>query len=346
MPIIRFTDLSVRAFKEGLYYDDRTRGFGIRIGKTRKTWHVVKQPSRTKVTLGYYPDLSLADARRKALVALGTPGIPGKSELPTFPHARAEYLAQGKWRPYSRYQITRTLNRHFHWTKPLDKITHRDVAEAIDAIKAPSEAAHAFKDIRSFFNWCVPRYLKASPVDGLKSPSRYIPRERVLSDDELRKVWHAADPSHPYGITLRLLILLGQRLGETSQITQQWLDGTTLTIPASITKNGRLHRFPIPPIAVPLIKNLTPFKGWGKRKTELDHALNLANWTHHDLRRTYATILQRLGVRLEVTEALLNHVSGTRAGIVAVYQKHDYWPEMQEATERYERYLAEHVIPN
>ncbi len=339
MPVVRLTDLSIRSFKEGSFYDDRTPGFGIRVGKHRKTWHVVKQPNRTKVTIGYYPDLSLADARKKALIALGTPELPDKIELPSFPAARTEYLTQGKWRPSSRYQVARTLNRHFHWQKTLDKITHRDVAEAIDAIKAPSEAAHAFKDIRSFFNWCVPRYLKASPVDGLKPPSRYVPRERVITDNELKKIWHAVDPQHPYGITIRLLILLGQRLGETSLFNETWLNGQTLTIPASVTKNGRQHRIPVTAASVPLIQNLIPFKGWGPKKTELDKILKLPNWTHHDLRRTYATNMQRLGIRLEVTEALLNHVSGTRAGIVGVYQKHDFFPEMCEAIEKYEAWL-------
>jgi integrase len=122
-------------------------------------------------------------------------------------------------------------------------------------------------------------------------------------------------------------------------MNESWLDGTTLTIPATVTKNGRQHVFPIPRIANSLILTLTPFKGWGKRKTELDKILNLPNWTHHDLRRTYATNLQRLSIRLEVTEALLNHVSGTRAGIVGIYQRHDFFPEMKEAVEQYEQFL-------
>ncbi|WP_082747464.1 Arm DNA-binding domain-containing protein [Bradyrhizobium macuxiense] len=71
MSIIHFTDITIRSLKEGNFYDDKTPGFGIR--KQRKTWHVVKQPSRTKVTIGYYPGLSLADARKRALVALGSP---------------------------------------------------------------------------------------------------------------------------------------------------------------------------------------------------------------------------------------------------------------------------------
>ncbi len=62
--------------------------------------------------------------------------------------------------------------------------------------------------------------------------------------------------------------------------------------------------------------------------------LKLARWTLHDLRRTYATGLQKLGVRLEVIESLLNHVSGTKAGIVGVYQRHGYMPEMRAAPSR------------
>ena len=91
----------------------------------------------------------------------------------------------------------------------------------------------------------------------------------------------------------------------------------------------------------------TPFSGWSKSKHALDTAIvkarteaaanlgtmpaPLVPWTLHDLRRTLATGLQRLGVRLEVTEAVLNHVSGTRAGIVGVYQRHDWAQEKRAA---------------
>jgi hypothetical protein len=189
VPKIRFTDLSIRSLKEGLYFDERTPSFGIRVGRNRKTRIIVKEPNRTKVRLGHYPDLSLADARKKALVALGSPLEP--TSALAFPEARQQYLSQGKWKPKTRYETTRTLRKHFHWTKPIDKITPRDVLEIIDAIEAPSEATHAFRDLRGFFNWCVPRYIKGSPCAGLKPPANYVPRERVLTNDELRKVWRS-----------------------------------------------------------------------------------------------------------------------------------------------------------
>src|SRR5262249_54987193 len=100
----------------------------------------------------------------------------------------------------------------------------------------------------------------------------------------------------------------------------------------------------------------TIFSGWSKSKIALDKAItdarakaaakagataaSVAPWTIHDLRRTTATGLQRLGVRLEVTEAVLNHVSGSRGGIAGVYQRHDWAPEKRAALDAW----AAHVL--
>ena len=70
---------------------------------------------------------------------------------------------------------------------------------------------------------------------------------------------------------------------------------------------------------------------------------SIPHWTLHDLRRTLATGLQRLGIRLEVTEAVLNHVSGSRAGIVGVYQRHDYFDEKRQALDHLVSPLATSV---
>jgi integrase len=100
----------------------------------------------------------------------------------------------------------------------------------------------------------------------------------------------------------------------------------------------------------------TPFAGWSKAKRALDNAIiharakaaaeagtspaPLIPWSVHDLRRTVATGLQRLGVRLEVTEAVLNHISGSRGGIAGVYQRHDWAAEKRAALESW----AAHVL--
>ena len=92
----------------------------------------------------------------------------------------------------------------------------------------------------------------------------------------------------------------------------------------------------------------SPPSGWSKAKTRLDKAVSLEfgdtlidAWRTHDLRRTVATNLQRLGVRHEVTEAILNHVSGARGGIAGIYQRHNWASEKREALDRWGRAIEQ-----
>ena len=81
-----------------------------------------------------------------------------------------------------------------------------------------------------------------------------------------------------------------------------------------------------------------PFRGFGASKLSLDKC-GVEDFTHHDLRRTFATNMAKLGVRLEVTEKLLNHVSGSLGGIVGVYQRHEFKDEMRYAVTKWEAHL-------
>jgi integrase len=83
-----------------------------------------------------------------------------------------------------------------------------------------------------------------------------------------------------------------------------------------------------------------PFNGYSKSKPKIDELSEVRDWTLHDLRRTYASGLASLGVALPVIERLLNHVSGSFGGIVGVYQRYDFMPEMRDATAQWE----EHVL--
>jgi integrase len=121
-------------------------------------------------------------------------------------------------------------------------------------------------------------------------------------------------------------------------------DLSAWTIPASRAKTGATHVVPLSVQAQAILRAVPrlggsdlvfpglrgPFSGFSKAKAALDKTSGVKNWRLHDLRRTMATGLQRLGVRLEVTEAVLNHVSGSRAGIVGVYQRHT-WAEEKRA---------------
>jgi integrase len=93
--------------------------------------------------------------------------------------------------------------------------------------------------------------------------------------------------------------------------------------PATLNTNGR-----------------TAVSGWTRAKRSLDTLSGVTAWRLHDIRRTVATGLQRLGMRLEVIEAVLGHVSGSRAGIVGLYQRHAFEPEKRAALEAWGAHVA------
>ena len=345
---MKLTDLSIRSLTPGVYYDDKTPAFGLRVGKNRKTWIIQKGRGRVKRAIGHYPALSLADARRKAVIALSSSPLEPQDAL-TFPDALQLFLAQDKWRARSRAVLESSL-KHFDWKRTIDKITHEDVANALDAIKGKSARSHALKDIRAFFNWCVPRYIKASPAAGLKMTTQPT-RDRVLTDDELKRVWMAAEAiGHPFGTIVRLLILTGQRRSEIGTLQRTYVHEDRITLPKEVTKNAREHTFPLSVVSAALIATALPKDGFLFRATgsmdnyngyafhlkQLKSASDTSDWTLHDLRRTFATGLASLNVPIHVTEKILNHVSGTTGGIVAVYQRHSYWTEQVAALKAWE----------
>src|SRR5262249_32482943 len=154
-------------------------------------------------------------------------------------------------------------------------------------------------------------------------------------DKELRKVWLAADGlGQPYAGIVKLLILTGQRRQEIAGLrwSEVGLEERVIHLPPARTKNGLAQDVPLSKPAHPVLAALPRLvdtelvftirreavTGFSKAKERLDKASGVTGWTLHDIRRTVASGLQRLGVRLEVTEAVLNHKSGSTAGIVGV----------------------------
>jgi len=332
------TDLSVQKLPEGVHFDTKLKNFGIRVGKNRKTWIVVKGENRTKVTLGHYPAISLAEARKLAQETLLAPTW-SKPRI-SFPDALQTFLALPGRRPGT-VSVMRSTLKPFKWTKQVHTITHEDVVQVLEKIEKPSARFHAQKDIKTFFNWLIPRYIDVSPCIGLKTETQPT-RDRVLTDDEVKAIWEYDNV--PYATILKLCLLTGQRVGEVRQFQTSWIKGDTITIPASVAKNGREHTFPFHLLTA---QNLTRYLSRSRTVTSLsrekrhfDTAIPLTHWTVHDLRRTFTTIHAQIGTQPHITETLLNHKSGTVSGVALVYNRYSYLKEMREVVLKYEQHIA------
>lgn len=260
--------------------------------------------------------------------------------------------------------------------RDIHEITRRDVIDLLDGIADSGRIATANRVrvyLSHFFNWCVSRDILAiSPVHGVKPVGKEASRERVLTDDEIRLFWRACDDlGFPWGPLGQTLLLTGQRLREVAGMTDAEINGDVWQMAPERTKNGRAHTVPLSGAvsdvlgAVERVKGKpgyvftttgeTPLSGFYKgrnhiaeRMTEIaskeaGEPVEIPHWTFHDLRRTAATGMARLGIPVRVTEAVLNHVSGTAAGIVSVYQRHDYADEKRTALDAWARLVADLV---
>lgn len=260
-------------------------------------------------------------------------------------------------RPSTATETERVLRSTFlpDWERrDIRTISRQDVLRILDAIVArgtPSAAIHAYAAIRKFFTWCVERDLvEASPCLHLKPPAKKQSRERVLTDAEIVLLWIASrDEGYPFGAIVQLLLLTGQRRGEVVGMRWAELDlrQGVWTIPGTRTKNGKAHSVPLTPHVRAILKSLPrfqsefvfpargkpeqPYSGYSKGKRELDAAANLHGWTLHDLRRTAATAMAELGVAPHIVEKILNHTTGTFAGVAGVYNRFEYRSEMRNA---------------
>jgi integrase len=209
-------------------------------------------------------------------------------------------------------------------------------------------ARRIFSHLHRLFVWCVGRgIIPTNPLEHAEKPGAEIPRKRVLNDEELVKVWLASEKLAPaYRDAFRLLVLTGARKQEISELNVDEIKGNDIHLEGERTKTGKPHIVPLSTVAKSIldkterISNLFifstkngPIANWTRAKQTLDEASGVTGWRIHDLRRTVATGLQKKGVALPVTEAVLGHVSGSRGGIVGVYQVHDYAAEKRAALE-------------
>jgi integrase len=273
----------------------------------------------------------------------------------------------------------RELERHVMepWgERKIQDIARRDVIDILDGIADSGRVVTANRVrayLSGFMNWCVERdVIDISPVLGVKPVAREMSRERVLSDDEIRWFWRACDDlGFPWGPFGQTLLLTGQRLREVAGMTDDEITGRVWEMPPQRTKNGRAHSIPLSKAVSGILSGVerikgdagliftttgeSPLSGFYKGRNriaermaeiateEAGQPVQIPHWTFHDLRRTAATGMARIGIPVRVTEAVLNHASGTGGGIVAVYQRHDYADEKRNALDAWARLVADLV---
>lgn len=372
MPQAKLTDVAIRALplsEQGqiTHWDQTMPGFGLRVSQGgTKTFVVIYGPTRRRNTVGRYGQVSLKQAREEArrLQAGLTLGLVEKVTSPTYNEARDQFLEHctAKNRPKTVYEYQRHLKGHFAFGRTrLADIGKPDIQRRLAKMKnTPSELHHSFVALKVFLNWAVSeQMIDTNPIATMKVPTNNKPRERILSETELLEVYSKAkEQSWPYGAIVQLLILTGQRKSEIGSLEWSWIDQEdhTITLPSHFTKNGKPHRFPYGDLAAQIIAQLPQlddtylfpghtkkavlFNGWSKCKKRFDEELpDVEPFTLHDLRRTFSSNLAMLGTPIHATEKLLNHQSGTISGVAAVYNRHSYMAEMQEAVSAYDRYI-------
>ena len=346
----------VRRQKDGAYYYLRFRRNGTQymksIGRHGSPWTPDTARARAKQLLGLVVGGDDPFAKPVPAEAFG-------SEVERY--LKKQHLAL---KPRTYVELERHLCRDcgaFARLR-LTEIDRRTIAlrlAEVETASGPTARNRVRSSLSAFFNWAVREgLLDANPVSGTARADERGSRNRVLAQAELGELW-AALPEGDFGEIVRLLALTGQRREEIGGL--RWsevdLDRGLIVLPPERTKNLRQHEVPLSIQARAIIERQPKrkgrdhifgvgeagFSGWSKSKERLDQALlakrkaadrttkPLPSWHLHDLRRTAATSMAELGVLPHIIEAVLNHVSGHKAGVAGVYKLALYRDEVRKA---------------
>jgi integrase len=261
----------------------------------------------------------------------------------------------------------------------LSDVTRRAVAECLASASGAATRNRVRSSLSAFFTWAIAEGLlpddAVNPVTGTATADEGGSRDRVLTDDELRIVWRSLRDD-PYGDIVRLLILTACRREEIGGLMWSEVEAGAIRLPPKRVKNGREHLLPLSPQAAAILRRRAakcilanpvlgshvfgsggPYRTWSNPKAALDariaaqagavqllqgtaQAASIPRWTLHDLRRTAATgMADKLGVMPHVVEAILNHISGHKAGVAGVYNLARYEAEAREALQRWADYI-------
>ncbi len=298
---------------------------------------------KLRVVKGADPSADKREARRT-----------GKTVRDVFERYDEKYLAK-KVRPATAAKARAFFKSHVFpaiGDRGIADVKRRDVLDIVDTLADFPAAQNRGQAVMSaFFGWAVEEeVIDVSPSNNIKPRGEVISRDRVLSDDELRRVLIAADTAgYPFGPMVRLLTYTMARRSEVAAMPYAELNRSERLwkLPRERSKNKQAHDVYLTDAALVVLdavpqvddcefvfttNGTRPVSGFAKMKSRLDKIIGagMDPWTLHDLRRTGSTKMQKLGIRPEVIEACQNHLP---QGIKAVYQRHAYAAEMAYAFE-------------
>jgi integrase len=359
--------------KDILTFDDEQKGLGVRVtagGGKSYLCQYRHAGLKRRVPLGSCSAISLAAARVAARGIMGEAAkgrdhaaerkaaameAKRKAEASTFGQliSQWETLHLASRRANYATAAVRTLKRVFakHLDRPAADLDRASVVRTLDALAHENKvqmAAMAARYGSALYGWARRRESADANPFARVPTAPIVRRERVLSDDEIRRVWAATARLNAFNGIVRSLLLTGARREEMAGISWDELatDLSVWTLPSARSKNGLPHPVPLSAQMQDLLRsrpriqgsNLVfagergVFSGWSKSKHRLDMDSGTGGWTLHDLRRTVATRLaDDLGIQPHIVEATLNHMSGHKAGVAGVYNKAAYAKEKRAA---------------
>jgi integrase len=367
---MKFTDKGIANLKpivKKFYVRDVREGFALRVmpsGAKTFLYIYTLNGKRKELNLGNYPEVTLATATEKyqeAHIKFNNDVDPKykepAKELVTFQHFSNLYLAEYSKTHHSiswHKTIKLSLENDVlpYWKdKDIKDIKRVDGIELLERVakRAPGQAANVHKAARGVLDYALQRgHIEYNVLVGLSKPVpalRPKSRDRVLTEAEIKHVWHSLDDS-PIGRALKLILVTAQRPGEVSGMHTQEIQGNVWTIPQERAEKGKGdHIVYLTTTAVNLTKGIVDFDGliFDVQRNSLSQFLSrnnkyldLPRWTPHDLRRTARTFMAKIGIIDEHAEAVIAHC---KQGIKQVYNKYDYQEEKKAALIKWEAEL-------
>ncbi len=374
--------------KDRLVFDTECRGLGVRATAAGTKTFLVQWTDPATLTkrrepLGVWGSITIDQAREAARARLGdvAKGIDPRAVRLAQREAAEQAKAEARltldalvddWntlhlasrRPRYRAEAVRAIKYAFadYLKRPAVRLAKADVVHVLDGLVKAGRPAIAGRTLaygRACYAWAEKRgKVACNPFEGVPIPAGVEARERVLTDDEVGRVWKAAtEIPEPFGPLFRLLLLTLARREEVAGMrwTEISPDFSTWTIPSSRMKRGQAHVIALPEAARDALRAVTRIKGqdlvfsttgktavsgFTKAKAALDKAAKVKDWRLHDFRRTGVSALAAMGFDSIVADKLLAHQPSKLSGVGRVYQRHDFATERKAALEAW----AAHVL--